>query len=785
MLKSYFVTALRNLLRNKTFSFIHIAGLTIGITCLIFIMKYVTYELSYDKFPENADRIYRITGEDYAQTPLPLCNALKDFYPGIINTLRINKVPRKLLSYNNRKFYEEGIILADPSIFEMFSYKLLYGNVKTALNDPNSIVITPQMALKYFGNENPIGKTLILDGRLQFQVSGVLKDIPQNSHLRFDFLCSLTSAKAVYSDPGFFDSYLNTYVFSYFRTDTNTDLKSLNGRLDKFTKFYAARLFFPFDFKFAFQPLTSIHLHSSLAGELEPNGDITYVYVFSSAALLILLIACINYVNLSTARYMTRIKEVGIRKVVGASRSQLVFQFIGEAIIVSFVSVLLSWFLVMLLTPMVSSFLGSREAFTNNPGSLLLNLCITTLLLGLAAGAFPAFFVSKFQAVQILSKSVLVRKSRINLRSMLVIFQFSISTALILLTIIINSQLSFIQKRNSELSEEQIIILPVEDEAVKQQSGAFKNELLKNPAILSASFSSAIPGSVKWVTSFKWEGQKSLNDNTLNFIAADYDFLKTYKIHLSAGRDFSEGFPSDEKQGYIINQSALEKFQWKSPIGKRLGLFDNPDGSVIGVVKDFHFKSLHSKIEPLCIFISHYRAEYISVRIRTDKMQPVLTYIGKTWKKFSSGKPFEYYFFDEYLAKLYSKEQNTGRLFDCFSVIAIFIACMGIFGLAAFTSESRKKEIGIRKVLGASTLSIAGTLVKDFLIMSVIAVILGCSVSYYFAIKWLNNFAYHIGINPWFIITTGALVTILVLTTVLTIVLKAANADSVENLRYE
>ncbi|HEX2961421.1 MAG TPA: ABC transporter permease [Ignavibacteriales bacterium] len=447
MLKSYFVTALRNLLRNKTFSFIHIAGLTIGITCLIFIMKYVTYELSYDKFPENADRIYRITGEDYAQTPLPLCNALKDFYPGIINTLRINKVPRKLLSYNNRKFYEEGIILADPSIFEMFSYKLLYGNVKTALNDPNSIVITPQMALKYFGNENPVGKTLILDGRLQFQVSGVLKDIPQNSHLRFDFICLLSSAKAVYKDPAFFDSILNTYVYSYFRTDDYTDLKSLKSQLDEFMKkHYGGGILFSINHKLKFQPLTSIHLHSALAGELEPNGDITYVYVFSCAALLILLIACINYVNLSTARYITRIKEVGIRKVVGASRSQLILQFIGEAIIVSFISVLLSLCLVMLLTPQVSSFLGGREVFADTPGSLLLYLCIITLLIGIAAGAFPAFFVSKFQAVQILSKSVLLKKSRINLRTLLVILQFSISTALILLTIIINSQLSFIQK---------------------------------------------------------------------------------------------------------------------------------------------------------------------------------------------------------------------------------------------------------------------------------------------------------------------------------------------------
>ncbi|HEX2866729.1 MAG TPA: ABC transporter permease [Ignavibacteriales bacterium] len=783
MFKSYLKTALRNLIRNKTFSFIHIAGLTIGITCLIFIMKYVTYELSFDKFPEHSGRIYRITSEDYAMTPVPLFSTLKEFYPGIVQTLRINKVPRKLVSYNNRNFYEERIILADPSIFEMFSYKLQYGNEKTALNNPNSIVITSETAIKYFGNDNPVGKTLTLDGYLQFQVSGVLKDLPQNSHLRFDFICPITSAKAVYNDPRFFDSYMNTFVYSYFMTDEHTDLNSLMSRLNEFNKYYSARSFIPFEFKL--QPITSIHLNSALSGELEPNSDITYVYVFSSAALLILLIACINYVNLSTARYMTRIKEVGIRKVVGAKRSQLILQFIGEAVIVSFLAVLLSIVLVILFTPKVSSFLGSREAFTSTPGNWLLYLCLMTLILGLASGLYPAFFVSKFQVVQILSKSDLFRKSRINLRSLLVIFQFSISTALILLTIVINLQLSFIQKRNSELSKEEIIILPVVEGSVRQQYRALKNELLKNPSILSASFSSAIPGSVKWVTSFQWEGQKNIKDNTLNFIAADYEFLKTYKIKISDGRDFSEEFPSDKKQGYIINEAALKRLGWKSPIGKRLELFDHQEGRVIGMVKDFHFKSLHSKIEPLCIFIDPNQAGYISVRVKTDNMQAVLEHIENTWKKFSSGRPFEYSFFDEYLAQLYSKEENIGRLFDSFAIIAIFIACMGIFGLAAFTSERRKKEIGIRKVLGASTMSIAGTLVKDFLLLAGISIIIGCTVSYYFAVKWLSNFAYHIVISPWIFLLAGALVAVIVFSTVLTVVLKAANADSVENLRYE
>ncbi|MCU7496549.1 MAG: FtsX-like permease family protein [Ignavibacteria bacterium] len=785
MFKSFIITAVRNLLRNKTFSFIHIAGLTVGITCLIFIMRYVSYEQSFDKFPLEAKRTFRVTGSDYAQTPVPLCGSMKEFFPEIRQTLRINKLPRKLLSCGEKKFYEEGIILADPSIFDMFSYKLSKGDERTALDGPNSIVLTARMAKKYFGDENPLGKILTMDGWLEFQVSGVLKDAPQNSHLRFDFLCPLSRAKEIYSSPDFFDNYMNTFVFSYFSIEKSADVSSIKNRMEQFEKYYAAKMFFPFSLKFSLQPLTSIHLYSNLGGELEPNGDIKYVYIFLSVAVLILLIACINYVNLSSARYMTRIKEVGIRKVVGATRIQLAFQFIGEAFIVSFIAALLSLILVRLLTPFMTSFFGNEEALRSTSGSVLAYLGIITLLLGFLAGVFPALFISKFQAIRILNKAILFRESRINLRRLLVMFQFSISTALILLTIVINNQLSFIQNKNLGFSKEQVVVIPVEEGEVRQQHRALKNELLKDPSILSASFSSAIPGSVKWVTSFHWEDQKSQNDNTLNFIASDHDFLKTYKIQLASGRDFSEGFTSDEKRGYIINRAALERFGWKSPLGRRLELASRPEGRVVGVVKDFHFKSLYSKIEPLCIFIDPGAAGYLSVRIKTGDIHSVLSYMERTWKKFSSGRPFEYYFFDDYLSRLYGKEQNTGKLFVCFSAIAIFIACLGVFGLVAFTAEKRRKEIGIRKVLGASTFSIVKLLSGEFMLLIIAAAIIGCPVSYYFAQKWLNNFAYHVNITPWIFLAVILIVALMVLSTILAIAIKAANADAARNLRYE
>lgn len=785
MFKNYFKTALRNLLRNKTFSFIHISGLTIGITCLIFIYKYVSYELSFDKSPEHYDKICRVTGSDYAQTPVPLGDALRDYFPEITQTLRINKVPKKLISSGSRNFYEEGIILADPSILSMFSYGLIAGNRNTALSDPFSIVITKEAAQKYFGSENPLGKRLTLDQTHVFQVTGVLKDVPKNSHLHFDFLCPLVSAKAVYNNPRFFDSPINTFVYTYIRTNDSADLKRLNARMGAFEKYYQKKIFIPLDFGFSLQPLASIHLHSSLGGELEPNGSITYVYVFSSAAILILLIACINYVNLSTARYLTRIKEVGIRKVAGAARLQLIAQFTGEAVFLSFIALALSLILYKGFTPLISSFLGSEEIFQSAPAGFLFYSCLIALSAGILSGIFPALFISKFQPAEILSKKLLIQRTRLSLRSMLVILQFSISAALIFLTIVINRQLSFLQNKNLGFTKEQVVILPVLDGILKQQSDALKNELMKDPSVISASFSSIIPGGVKWVTSFHWEGRQKQDDNTMCFIAADCDFLKTYNIQLAEGRGFSNAVSTDEKEAYIINQAALGKLGWKSPLGKRIQASVKAEGRIIGMVKDFHFKSLHSKIEPLCIYIDPGAKDYLSIRIKTGSIVFVLGRIEEIWKKFSPGKPYEYIFFDDYLSKLYRKEQNTGKLFDCFSFIAIFIACLGIFGLAAFTSESRKKEIGIRKALGASPLSIVRMLLKEFLVLITAALILGCAVSWYLSGKWLSNFAYHADLSIWVFIAVAALVTILVLTAILAVVLRAAYANCAENLRYE
>ena len=798
MFKSYLKTSVRNLLNYKTYSFINIFGLTIGITCLIFIFKYVRFELSFDKFHKNADQIYRVTesilGGENQTTQVPLGNKLQEFIPEISRIVRINKLSKKLVSTDSKKFYEERIILADPSIFDMFSFDLIAGDKKTVLNDPWLIVLTEQTAQKYFGKENPIGKRITIDEKYEFQVSGILKDLPKNSHINIDFLCPLISAKNIYSKD-FFDNLMSNPVYTYIQFNGNIDSAKINARLLKFPEYFYKEYWKVLQMKFGIEPLTSIHLNPTLENDLGANGNISNIYIFSSIGLLILLIACINYMNLSTARYLTRIKEVGIRKVVGASRSQIIIQFIGESILLTFLAVILSLILVKILAPTVGLYFGEEEIFQNSDISFLIYISIITLVTGIIAGIYPALFVSKFQPVNILSKEILISKSRISFRSILVIFQFAISTILIIITMIIKSQLSFIQNKDLGFTKEQIVILPVEDNEIRHQYRAIKNELLKNPAIMSASFSSSIPGGVNSITSFHWEGQQLIKntkiiDNTLSFISSDYAFLKTYGINIKEGRNFSESFPSDEKQGYIINQAALTKLNLKSPLGKSLNLFNRNGGRIIGMVKDFHFQSLHKKIEPLAIFIDedesgYYIPKYLSIRIKTDNIPLVLSSIEKTWKQFSPGRPFEYFFFDEYLSKLYKKEQNTVNLFNCFSIVAVFIASLGLFGLAAFTSESRKKEIGIRKVLGASVAEILVTLSGSFMKKVLIANLIAWPVAYYLINRWLQDFAYHVQISVWIFVLAAIISILITLVTVSYHVIKAAVTNPVNFLKYE
>jgi putative ABC transport system permease protein len=789
MFKNYLKITIRNLVKHKSYSFIHIIGLTVGITCLILILKYVQHELSYDKFNINADQIYRITGYNWATTQTPLASALRDFYPDIINTVRIKKEDKVLLSADQNKFYEENIIFSDASIFDVFSFPMLKGDQHAALNDPYSVVLTEETAHKYFGDQNPIGKKINYDGRFDFQVTGVLANIPNNSHLKFDFVFSLACAPTVFSKD-FLENRMNTSVYNYFQVRPKSNFLLIESNLDKFTKSYLGDELYnmsrtgEFRIEYKIQPLTSIHLYSNLGGELEPNGDIKNVYIFSIIAVLILLIACINYMNLSTVRYMNRLKEVGIRKVVGATRYHIVKLFIGESILLSFVAVILAYILTQILSPWLSSNLGSKDLFAGQSYGYILLLIVIALFTGIFSGIYPAVTLSRFHPVNILSKTILKKNKRLNYRSALITFQFVVSIIMIITTLIVSYQLSFLRNKNLGFNKDQIIVLPLHSNPTRSQSESMKNEILQQSGIVNATLSSIVPGGVKWVRSFRWEGQNAKDKNTMGYISADNDFGKTYQIQFLEGRDLSNTYSSDETTGFLINQAAQKKLSWKSPIGKKIETFEK-QGTVIGLMKDFHFKSLHEKIEPLVIFNNPGNFAYLSIRMKAENALDIIPAIENKWKSFFPDKPFEYFFLDEYWGKLYEKEQKTSNLFLCFSGLAIFIACLGLFGLAAFSAQNKTKEIGIRKVLGASVSGIVSHLSMEFLKWVIIANIIAWPVAYYITNKWLQDFAYRIDISWWVFVLSGGIALIIAIATVSVHAIKAAIANPIEALRYE
>ncbi|HVO75919.1 MAG TPA: FtsX-like permease family protein [Ignavibacteriaceae bacterium] len=791
MLKSYLNAALRNLKKNRIYSFIHIIGLMIGVVCLTLILRYVRYEMSFDRFNKKADQIYRLTGFNWAQTPAPISAALREFYPEIQNTVRIKTVNKVSICYNQKKFYEERTIFSDPSIFKTFSFPLIKGDPDIVLNDPYSVVISKDMAQKYFGKINPVGKTLIYDDKYNFTVTGIAANIPNNSHLKFDFVFSLKCADQVFNKD-FFENRINTVVFNYFLLNKNSSFLNIKDRLDDFTKYYLGEEEYNFNkhvasqwrIGYQIQPLTSIHLHSNLGGELETNGDITNVYIFSIIGLLILLIACINYMNLSTARYMVRLKEIGIRKVIGANRSHIIYQFIGESVLISFFSIFIAVIIIELISPWLGTILNKKEIFASNDFESIFILAGIALCTGLVSGLYPALFLSRFPPIQILSKTLIKTKKRLSHGNIFLVFQFVISCILIIATIIVSSQLSYIQNKKLGFNKERIVVIPLYDISTQAQYKVLKDELLQQSGILGITASSVIPGNLKWVRSFWWDDQNYNDDNTMCYIAADEDFLKTYQIKIAEGRDFSESLSTDSSAGFLINEAALSKLGWKSPTGKSLGTFGK-QGKVIGVIKDFHFKSLHEKIQPLVIYYDSKTFEFLSVKIKSNNIPEVLSNIQKSWKALFPDKPYEFNFLDEQWGKLYNKEQETKNLFSVFSGLAIFIACLGLFGLALFNTQNKTKEIGIRKAMGASISNVALIFIKNFLILILISNVIAWPIAYFFMNKWLQDFAYRIDISWWMFVLSGGIALIIALATVSFQAIKAATANPVESLRYE
>ena len=800
MFKNYLKIAVRNIFRHKAYSLINICGLALGMACCILILLFIQDELNYDRYPDQSQQIYRLALEAdvgggtrrIAPVGPPYAEIFGEAMPEIQKTVRINRGERVLVGYGNKKFFEEYFFYADPTIFEMFTFRILQGDPASALATPFSVVLTEAMARKYFGSDDPIGQTITLGNEHDFQVTAVMQDIPAGSHFSFDFVASLETladlhGKRYLTHPG----YLSFYT--YLLLEKNANPGELTQKIaalvsQKFgAKLAATRRFF-------LQPLESIHLHSQLEGELEANSSVSFMYIYAAIALFILLIASFNFMNLSTARSANRAKEVGMRKVLGAFRMQLIKQFLGESILLSFLSLVFAGGIAVLLLPLFNSLTSKELALEHFLGSgLFLAFLGIVLLIGICAGLYPAFFLSAFQPVRTLKGKFGTAGRSSSLRRILVVAQFSISVVLITGTLIIQKQLRYMRGQNLGFNQEQVVIIPMYDENVIKTYDSLKQELLRNPAIISASASSSVPGKPGWSIAYRYEGAPDGQYESLITFFVDYDFVETLGLTLLAGRNFSQAFPSDPDNAFIINETAVEKFGWTDPLNKEiiwpsdLRRLDAivKQGRVVGVVKDFNVTSLHENIGPVILQIRPQNLSYISLRIRPRDISSTLAFIQDKWTQFSPAFPYEYSFLDEDFDKLYRADAKIGRIIGMFSLLAIFIACLGLFGLGSFSAEQRTKEIGIRKVLGASAGGVVLLLSKEFAKWVLAANVIGLPAAYFVMQRWLQNFAYRTGFGVGVFVLSLGLTLAIALITVSYQSIRAAVANPIDSLRYE
>jgi putative ABC transport system permease protein len=786
MLKYNLFTSFRSIRKNLSFSLINISGLSFGLALVIILLAWLQFEFSFDKFNNNADRIFRVVVEfdpakspdKFANTPAPLGGALKNEMPEVVDYVRFGSLGRLLVNYENEQFWED-IELADPSIFRIFSFKLLYGNPETALLSPASIILSEKKAKKYFRDKNPMGQTLFLgEDHSPYTVTGVMKDIPANSQLRFDFLGSFSEIGST-GTWGMWN--YNTYILA----QDSKSFRSISEKLPAFVK----KISKPGDYNLSIQPLTTIHLHSRLREDLNTNTDIKTVYIISSVLFLVLILACINYMNMATARYTRKGKEAGLRKVCGATGSNLTSQFLCESFAITLSAFIIALILFYLVTPLFISLTGvplSLKSFFTI--STFFKLVVLILLISLIAGSYPAFMLSSVNPVNTLRDDINFAGviSVKSLRKGLVIFQFFVSIVLIACTLIIQSQMAFIREKNLGLTPEQVVVVPIYQAGVSTKYELYKKEILNSPLILSATAVSYYPGANGYNQNVWWDGLQE-NDiwHNMSWLPADNDIIKTLKLELVRGEDFPENTTRTDTRTYILNESAVRGIGWDDPIGKKFEVLGIGRGSVIGVVKDFNFKSLRDKIEPVAIVYYPKAFDNLMIKISTQNIPATIVFLQDKWKSLFSLAPFEFSFLSDDFQKMYVKETTTMKIITYVSILSLFISCIGLFGLVLFTIDRRIKEIGLRKVAGSTTGRIIIMLNLEFVRWIIVSFIIACPVIVYFMHKWLESFAYRINLNWWMISLAGLITIIISLITVSWHTWYVAAKNPVECLKHE
>jgi putative ABC transport system permease protein len=807
MLRNYIKVALRNLWKNKGFSAINILGLAIGLACFLLIALYVADELSYDRFHEKANRIYRVHSEikfggnelNLAVCSDPMGAVLKKDYPQVEEFTRLYKRGSWLFRKGTEFVNENDVIYADSTLFNVFTIPLVAGDSRTALNAPGTMVISESAALKYFGNTDVIGKALETDDKKLHKITAVMKDLPHNSHFKANFIWPMKDADYEWG------SYLSHNLYTYLLLRPGSDYKAFEKNfpqvIEKYVLPQAQQLMkVPSmeefqksgnKLEYTLMPLTDIHLHSDLKAEIGINGSIEYVYIFSAVALFILLIACINFMNLSTARSANRAQEVGIRKVLGTQRKNLILQFLTESTIMAILSLLIALGIASLVLPVFNDIstksLSLKTFFT---GSALTVLIVLPFNVGMLAGSYPAFFLSSFRPIEVLKGKLKMGSRSGYIRSGLVVFQFFVSIVLITGTIIVYKQLNYIQTKQLGFNKDQVLIIN-DTYALDKNVQAFKNEMLQTPGVISGTVSGFLPvSSSRNDNSFYknpvFDSKDALSMQTW---AVDYDYIRTMGMQIIKGRNFSKDFGTDSN-AVILNEAAAKQLKYEDPIGKKIYTTANLQTrevtayDIIGVVKDFHYESLHQNIFPLSLHLGNHRGR-ISFKVNPANINNILKQAETKWKAMAPGMPFSHQFLDESFDLMYRDEQRVGRIAMIFSILTIFIACLGLFGLATFIAEQRTKEIGIRKVLGASVSNIVGMLSKDFLKLVIIAAVIAVPIAWWSINKWLEDFAYRVSVGWWIFLAAGFAAIVIALGTISFQAIRAALTNPVKNLRNE
>ncbi|GJM35671.1 MAG: ABC transporter permease [Saprospiraceae bacterium] len=788
MLRNQFKLALRLLVKNKTYAVINLLGLAVGLACCLLIGAYIRHELSFDRYHPNADRIYRlanhVAGASYengiAKVTAPWGAEAKRTIPEIEQMCRFVFFGQAVFKKEDQPVFERNGFYADASVFELFSWPLVSGDPLKALAEPNSIVLSQSIAQRYFGDADPVGQSLNINNEV-FQVTGLMQDIPENSHFTFEYLVSLVS----YHHPEMNDwvrwNQFYTYVLLQPSADPALVATKADLMLDEHLTAEQAEVITPF-----LQPLTSIHLHSNLHREIGANSNISYIYIFGSIALFILLIAGFNFVNLSTARAMHRAQEVGVRKVVGASRGILARQFLMESVLTCAIAMLVAGLLAELILPELNTFLGLSMSFDwTSDWALTGGVLLLTLLIGLLSGAYPAAVLSSFNTEKVL-KGKFSFNGNPRIRQTIVVTQFTIATCLIIATLVVGKQLDYIRNKNLGFNKNQIVVMQLQGQENVQRLATIKEEIAQLPGVIKVSASANRPGGSDYGVPYEAVGLPSDQWPAMRCLVVDYDFLDTYEMEIVEGRGFDRSLATDTA-AYLINEAAARQLGWENPTEHQLAMpaVERAPGPIVGVVKDFHFRSMEQEIAPLYIFIQPTWFSELSVKIAPDNVPETIARIEQKWAAFDPSRPISYRFFDQVYDNLYSTEEAVSSLITWFTLLAVFVTCLGLFGLSIFVAEQRTKEIGIRKVLGATVGSIIGLISRDFIKLVLIAIVVAAPVGWYFTNQWLQQFAYHSNISWQVFALAGGMAVGIAFLTVSYQSIKAALANPVESLRSE